>query len=150
MPMVWSTRILAASTPRTIDDIAIKDFALDRATGDLALDENHSPYYVTGADAIAQRLTIRYRMWLGEWFLDERQGIPYIEKVFVKAPKLALIERLFRRVTTSTPGIQTVKSFDMAWGRAEREVQVTNLEAVLVSGDTLIASSSPFILDSRA
>ena len=146
MPLVWSTRIVTANNPRTIEDIAIKDFALDPATGDLAL----PPRYVTGADAIAQRLTIRFKFWLREWFLDERQGIPYIDKIHVKAPNLALVERLFRRTVTSTPGIRTVKSFDMVWERPEREVRVENLEAVLVSGDTLIASSSPFILGSRA
>jgi hypothetical protein len=141
--IVQTVSIVGATALATsIDDVAIKDLAIDTATGDMAL----PPRYVVGADAIVQRLSIRFQFWLGEWFLDQRQGVPYIDQVFVKAPDLALITRLFRRVVTSTPGIAQVKSMSLDLDRPSRTLRVRNLQAVLVSGSTLVATSTPFLV----
>jgi hypothetical protein len=126
----------------SLDQTMPRDYALDPATGDLAL----PPRWVTGADAFAQRLTIRFKMWLGEWFLDQRIGVPYIDQIFVKAPRLALIERIFRKVVEKTPGCAGVKKFAMSVDFRTRQLSVTELEAMLVSGDTFIATSSTFIV----
>ncbi len=131
-----------AGEARTIDQVMIKDLALDPATGDLAL----PPRYVTGAEAFAQRLSIRFQFWLGEHFLDLRQGIPYLKQVFIKAPRLDLIERLYRNVVLTTPGAAAVERFRMTFDRPRRELTVEDLKARLVTGDTFVATSSPFIL----
>jgi hypothetical protein len=60
---------------------------------DLALDtfgevdfSQKGPYFIHGADAVAQHLRIRLRFYLGEWFLDTRVGIPFYTQIFSCRP----------------------------------------------------------------
>lgn len=55
------------------------DLALD-PNGDLAI-AGGDLVLVRGADAVAQRIRIRLRLFLGEWFLDESAGLPYFERI---------------------------------------------------------------------
>lgn len=43
----------------------------------------------------------KFQMFLGEWFLDSRIGVPYFEVVFVKNPDTDLIKRLVTRILMS-------------------------------------------------
>ena len=36
---------------------------------------------VRGADAVAQEIRVRLRWWKGEWFLDRRRGVPYLDGI---------------------------------------------------------------------
>lgn len=53
-----------------------RDLALD-ANGDLDL--TGGGYLVEGQAAIAQRLTIRLKTFLGEYFIDATRGLPWLE-----------------------------------------------------------------------
>lgn len=82
-------------------------------------------YFVTGADAVAQHLLCRLRVYKGEWFLDTRVGIPYYSQIFVKNPNLAAIQSVYRRAVTSTPGVDTLERIDVALDAATREMTLT-------------------------
>ena len=129
------------SAPTTIEESGWKDLALDLATWDLMLPIQ----LVTGADAIAQRVAIRFKFWLGEWFLDTRQGVPYLQTVLVPNPDLTLIRTLFRRVIKTTPGVKHVGALDMRWEKAERRLIVDAFTATLVDGSELVMEA-PFIV----
>lgn len=129
----------------TLDQVIPIDIARDLATGDMAI----PPAYVRGADAVCQWLSLAYTVWLGEWFLDQRIGVPYIQKIFVKNPSLPLIERIYRRATLKCPGIVKVNKFSMAVDFPTRTLEVTELEASLVTGDTFVATTTPFIIASN-
>lgn len=133
--------VAGTSAPTTLEDSGFKDLALDISTWDLEL----PPRLITGADMIAQRIGIRFKFWLGEWFLDTREGVPYIEQVLVANPDLSLIRALFRRVITSTPGVKRVESLDLSFDRAARTLVVGSFRATLIDGSTL-ALESPFIV----
>lgn len=63
---------------------------------------------VEGADEIAQKLFTRLQFFLGEWFLDRRQGIPYYEKILIKNPDLVIIQSIFREAILETPGVTSL------------------------------------------
>jgi hypothetical protein len=48
--------------------------------GDLRV-VNRALVRLTGADAVAQEIRVRLRWWKGEWFLDRRRGVPYIDGI---------------------------------------------------------------------
>lgn len=127
--------------PTTREDQGFKDLALDLTTWDLEL----PPRLVEGDEMIAQRIAIRLKFWLGEWFLDTRQGVPYIERVLVAAPDLAVIRALFMRVIKSTPGVARVEDLTLRRDREARRLYVENFRAVLVSGSTM-QLEAPFIV----
>ncbi len=122
--------------------LQIADLALDPVSGDLAF----PPRIIRGAEAVAQRIRVRFRWFLGEWFLDQRQGVPYYRDILVKNPDPILISFIFRRVLTSTPGVRSVSKFSAVLDRASRTLTV-NFEATLADSSTLIANAEPFILD---
>ncbi len=148
MPASWSYILTppeavassAAAVP-TVDILAIKDLAVDES-GDVEIPLR----LVAGADAIVQRLRIRFVFWLGAWFLDLRQGLPMIEKVYERNPDLTVIETLFKRAITTCPGIAAVKAFAMAFDRRRRELRVEQFEVTLRDGSTLTLTNLPYIL----
>ena len=61
------------------------DIAMDVNTNDIVL-KNGDALLIDNAERIAQQILISLRFWLGEWFLDTRQGVPYLEYILVKNP----------------------------------------------------------------
>lgn len=99
------------------------DFRLDRE-GDLVLQRGDLAM-VSGVEEIAQRLRIRLRLFLGEWFLDEAAGVPYWEQILgSKIGKPALLS-IFREQLLACPGVLEVTSIDADMGAGSRDVRLT-------------------------
>jgi hypothetical protein len=120
------------------------DLYIDEDTGDIYISATGQARLTqTLQEEVRQRLDTKYRFFLGEWFLDARQGIPYFRDVFVKAPDLAVIRSLLTRVAAEDPGVDAVTSFDMSIDGRTLSVQ---LECVLTDGTVLPLNLSEFIL----
>ena len=147
MPIQWSYIITppAGSTETealtSLEVLVPSDLAVD-ADGDLEL----PPRLVKGAYAVTQSMNTAFQMMLGEWFLDTREGIPYVEEVFVAAPDLRLIEALFRRAILRVPGIASLRAFAMSRDRSTRTLSIDDFEAVLVNGSTLRLAETPYVV----
>ena len=87
-----------------------RDFALYE--GNLVL--------VRDARAIAQRVENRFRFFLGEWFLDLREGVPYFQEILIKCPDVKVVRQIFLGVITTTPGMADVLDFDMQYDPTSR------------------------------
>ena len=103
----------------------------------------HRVKITTGEEAIEQNLRVRLRFFLGEWFLDASQGIPYFRVIFIKSPIMLLVRSLFRQAILSTTGISTVDSLDLELDKAARELSVSfratmNTGAVLTYNNFVI------------
>ena len=119
------------------------DLALD-TDGDLLI-ANNAVVLVEGDDAIVQQLRIRFRFFLGEWFLDIRQGTPYYEEILIKNPDLSRVNGIFKQVILSTPGIASLEEFDLNFDGAERLLTVTFL-ARKTDGE-ILEFSEEFIIE---
>lgn len=86
---------------------------------------------------IRQKLSVRFRFFLGEWFLDLRQGVPYYRDVFVKNPNLDLIRSLFIRVVRETPGVLDVPTFSLAYDPEQRRLSF-DFEALVDGGEITV------------
>lgn len=118
------------------------DLLLD-AGGDLDVSTNDFAV-VDGIQAIRQELQIRYRFFLGEWFLDTTEGVPYIRDVLKKNPNEAQVRALLASVATSTPGINKVQSIDLSLDNVTRTLTV-ELDVEATVGGELVYE--PFILE---
>lgn len=116
-------------------------FALDPATGDLAVPIR----LVRGAEAVLQRIRIRFRWFLGEWFLDQREGVPYFRDVLVKNPDPVLISSIFRTVLRRTPGVLRIDRFAARLERNTRTL-IVDFEVTLETGETLTVADDKFII----
>lgn len=115
-------------------------YKLDTASGDLVTPLT----IIRGSDAIMQRIRIRFKWFLGEWFLDQRQGVPYFTEVLIKNPDPILISTIFRQVLKTTPGVKRVLSFSASLDRATRVLTV--VWSALLDDNTTIKNAETFII----
>lgn len=111
--------------------------------GDLAL-ENGTLVLLGKTDKtrvqyIRQKIAARFKFFLGEWFLDKREGIPYYRDVFVKNPNRPLIRSLFLRVLKTTPGVLSVATFQLDYDPSKRELSAA-FEAVVDGGELSVSA----------
>jgi hypothetical protein len=125
--------------------ISIGESVDNPVDGDLDLSAGQ-PYLVEGAAAVAQSLRIRLRFFLGEWFLNTLEGVPYFRDVLIKNPSIRLLTTLFRNVIRDTPGVDSVRAFELVWDHVDRKLDI-KFEALLTGGEVLSADFGEFIVE---
>lgn len=100
---------------------------------------------VTGAEAVAQHLTIRLRHFLGEWEMNTLEGIPFFRDIFVKAPDLSLVRDIFRQAIIGTPGVVSVEEISVNIDTATRTAAIT-FRCTFEDG-TVLDYTDPFIIE---
>lgn len=112
---------------------------LDISTGNLAVVQDL-------AYSVAQKLTNRFRLFQGEWFIDSRIGVPYYSIVLVKNPDLISIGQLFKRVCLQTPGVDSVLEMNLDFISSTRNL-ICSIKVQLTNGAILQGGPGvPFIV----
>jgi hypothetical protein len=124
-----------------------KSFLLDPVTGDIDMSQGlrFTPDLQT---YVVQRLDENFSFFLGEYFLDERLGIPYHERVIGQKPDFALLQTLLSRAALQTVGVAAVPSFRVAFERKTRRAS-PSFSIVLTDGSEITEASlrRNFIVD---
>lgn len=105
---------------------------------DVAIENNSFVLTENNSDEeIRQRLIQRLKFFLGEWFLDVTEGLPYFQVIFVKGTSPDLIEGAFKDRIIGTPGVTTLNRFDpIDYSAATREAKV-NFDVTTINGNNL-------------
>lgn len=115
------------------------DFLFDE-TGDI-------PLYATLAtgDAVTvQRVRRRLKTFRGEWMLNKRTGLPFIEWGQQKPPDVNGQGALVLIELTTTPGVELVEEFEATFDQANRRVLFT-ARIVLESGTVATLEFAPVL-----
>lgn len=118
-------------------------------TGDLDISSGNLVVRRDIAQVTAWKLTNLFNLFKGEWFRDQRVGVPYVQYVLVKNPNLGAIGSLFRRVCQAAPGLARVAEMDLDYTPQTRKLVVTiqaqtNDGAVLTGGP-----GKPFVIEQQ-
>lgn len=98
------------------------------------------------SEEVAQRLTVRFNFFLGEWFLDTAEGTPWVERILVKAPSDLVIRTVIGNIVRTTEGVVDMTKFSYSISR-DRRLALT-IEAKLADGSTFRTTDySAFVLD---
>jgi hypothetical protein len=100
--------------------------------GDLLLEQGTTKII----DAIAyaeQRIAVTLDFFLGEFFLNKREGLPYFRDVMIKNPNSETVRSMFRRGIMQTPGIVAVPLLTWSVDAAQRRGFV-DFEAIYQDG----------------
>lgn len=119
------------------------EIKLDPTTGDLDLSTGTIVLF-GGADAIAQRLLTRLKFFLGEWFLDTRQGMPYFQKILGQKRRRSLVDHIFKRAILTTPGVASVARLSQSFDGIARVLSIS-FEATTTDGEVIIFDT-PFVI----
>ena len=125
----------------------MRDIALDETTGDAAWTRGADglrrlSLTTPGVRAVRQKLYLRLGIGQGEYVLDGRKGMPYLQQIFVKASGRRLAESIFRRAITTCPGVTSLESFRLVVG-SDRVARLSY--AAKVTGDTSSVVVNDFI-----
>lgn len=112
-----------ASGDALIDDI-------DISTGDLVL--------IDGIQAIGQDILIRLRTFLGEWFLDQRVGLPWFQQILVKTPDSSTVRAILVQAITTTKGVDRLDDLRLDFDSADRSLSVFFVAAITGSTEPLV------------
>lgn len=91
--------------------------------GDFYID-NNSLVMIDGLSAIRQHMTIRFQIFLGEWFLDLRIGVPWFRDILIKNPSFNVVQEILKGVILDTPGAIQIITFDFGYTNNSREVSL--------------------------
>lgn len=109
------------------------DFKLNSATYDLSI-VGGNLVSVTSSDEVAQNVGIRLQTYLGEWFLDNRLGLPWYQDILgkkdIRGSNLAI-----RNCIATTTGVDKVVSFSPLFDTTTRQYSLyTSISTIY--GDT--------------
>ncbi len=80
--------------------------------------------FITGADEIAQTVKTRLRLFLGEYFRDINEGVPWWESILGKDGTLSSKESILKIKISQTPGVIRLVSFTTDFNITTREYSV--------------------------
>lgn len=106
------------------------DLALNRLDHDMVFHTTATPnkftlWPINGADKVAQQIKINLLTFFGEWFLDQTWGVPYLEEILIKNPRMPSVETILREHINSVPHVTRLVSFGLSWDRMRRILSVT-------------------------
>lgn len=99
---------------------------------DIALNSNSHDVVIADGDVfviddkarIAQQAKIRLLRWRGEWFLNTRDGLPYMEHILVKNPNLLHVRELLHDELRTIEGVKRVSKLMLSMDRQNRVLTV--------------------------
>lgn len=125
------------------------DIKLVNCNGDLD-DSTDNLVLVDGANAVAQDLTTRLRTVQGEWFLDQKIGVPYFRDFLVKNPNMRVIQTIIRQVIAETSGVKELVKLDISLDNQNRTLSITAaliLFDAVIDGTFIYTFNAPIIGD---
>lgn len=132
---------MSAFTLDTANDFALATNARGKKTLELSRDE------VANGTA---KLFLRFQFFEGEWFLDKREGVPYVKSLFVKNPDLSVVSQILRSIILSVPVFGRVDRLTYNYEPNTRAFAF-DFEATAKTGQKITGGSgSPFIVDGRS
>lgn len=100
-----------------------RDLLLDVVTHDLVTD-GYQLHISTDLEATAQRIKVRLKLFLGEWFLDLLAGVPYYQDILVKNPDITKVNSLIREAILTVPTVQRIITYQFTTNNADRTFTV--------------------------
>lgn len=89
-----------------------------------------------GPQFVRQKIATRLKFFLGEWFLDLREGIPYYRDSLVKNPDLEIVRTLYRAVILSVQEVKRIDRLDLKYDSGKRTLGV-EFDISLIDGGVL-------------
>lgn len=110
-----------------------RDIYLDVTTNNIALTVDGDLALVGGIPSIVQDCRQSLRMVTGEWFLDEEQGVPWLNRPDLnvvgilgqKAPSIPALREVFRESLLAVAGVLDVTSLGVILDSVTRRLNVT-------------------------
>lgn len=97
-------------------------------------------FLINSPETIAQAVLTRLRLWRGEWFVDVRDGTPYLQEILGKRqlgrnPDAAIRERIL-----GTEGVLEMRAYESTFDGNTRRLSVTATVSTIYGTATITES----------
>jgi len=94
------------------------------AQGDYSFGHGQSDFLINTPETVAQAVKTRMLLWLGEWFLDTRDGTDWNNSVLGKYTE-ATRDAVIRERILDTPGVNSIITYNSNFDGNTRRFSVT-------------------------
>lgn len=108
--------------------IAVKRVGTDPA--DIYLDDTGNLAIVTNTQAVGQHARQRLMTFEGEWFLDNKVGVPWLSDVLGLNNDPALAESVIKSELLDTDGVEEITSFSVRFDRSLRQLSAYDIDVL--------------------
>ena len=91
---------------------------------DLAI-ENGDFVHIDEVQSVVQRVTIKLKLWRGEWFLDTDQGTPWIQDILIKQVSESGSAAALRASILEVEDVQAIDKFEFSINNETRDFALT-------------------------
>lgn len=98
-------------------DLKLTNNDLDITNNELTL--------ITGIDETSQNITVNLKTILGEWFLDEAIGVPWLNEIFVKRNSLSQAQAILIDNIRQTNGVKKINDLTFDFNNSTRQLSVS-------------------------
>lgn len=80
--------------------------------------------FIMDVDAVSQAVITRLRLWRGEWWENEKLGIPMWQSILgTVGAKREMIDRIIQSTVSETKGVRSIQSIDSIFNTESRRYQ---------------------------
>jgi hypothetical protein len=113
------------------------DIKLDLKTHDLELKNGDLQLTAVGTEETAPRLSIKLRIFQGEYFLNTLFGVPYYQSILTKGVNKSIVDGIFKSNIINTKGVVRISSYQSAFVPLTREYRA-RFSVVSDTGESVI------------
>lgn len=92
--------------------------------GDYSFGSGLNDFHIDSAEAVAQAIDTRLKLWVGEWFADTSDGTGWSQAILGKQSK-NLYELTLRQRVLETYGVVSIESFQSSLNSDTRRLTVS-------------------------
>ncbi len=104
--------------------------------GDYSFGSGLNDFHIDSAEAIAQAIDTRLKLWIGEWFADTSDGTGWSQAILGKQSK-SLYELTLRQRVLETYGVVSIESFQSLLDSDVRRLKVSMIVNTIFGKTTL-------------
>jgi len=83
------------------------------------------PRLITGLELIGQRIQVALQLHVGEYLLDTREGVPWLDWMQIKPPPLSSISAGIRSTILGVRGVQSISDYQATFTAATETLAIT-------------------------
>lgn len=103
--------------------------------GDMTFGQGSANFLIDSSACVAQNIKTRLELWTGEWFLDDREGMPWSTEVLGSGTK-PIYDLAIKTRILETPGVTEIDDYTSQRG-ADRRLVVSGSVVTQFSADPI-------------
>ena len=110
-------------------------------TMDIVFENRNCPMTLNKVDAVAQRIYIRLRTLMGDWYLNVGYGVPWLERVLGHKVKKSTVDMIIQEQILLDNEVTSISEFSSSLDR-ERRAYECRFKVSTIFGDSEIMNIS--------